>query len=324
MNSIFQKKPLLIFCGPTGSGKTASSLYLVEHLLKTTNNQEYNSCVIINSDSRQLYKDFPIITAQPDHEEQKHCLHKLFGVIETKEKVTATTYSELAKKEIYECYANKQLPILVGGTGLYLKVLLEGIAHIPEIPEEISQYWRERCCLEGSVALHKKLEEVDGVLAKRLHPNDQQRIVRGLEVYTATQKALSEWQAEQKNSEPEFNFLKIGIGDSFPNSLSLLEPRLKLRIDRMLELGAIEEAQKAKAKCNDYKASGWSGIGCSELYQYLNNELTIEECKQLWYKNTRAYAKRQLTWFKADKEIHWFKPDDMESVLALAIKFITC
>lgn len=339
--------PLICICGPTGAGKTAVSLHLAqllpEILRQNLHGRRGNclGCEIINADSRQLYADFPIITAQPSLEEQALAPHSLFGFLPTTERMSAGAYSHLAAHRISECLQKAwqnsgldqketgesddgngdkgwRIPILVGGTGLYIKSLLEGIAQIPPVPQEIADYWRERCLEEGSVALHKILQVNDPELSARLHPNDKQRIIRGLEVYSATGKSLSLWHA-QAVPPPPYRVLKMGIGQDIKS----LEPRLALRIDKMLEQGAIEEARAARENNNDPASPGWSGIGCAELWKYLAGELSLDDCKKLWLANTRAYAKRQFTWFKSDSAINWYSPEEAGKTLQHAISFFT-
>ena len=329
--------PLICICGPTGAGKTAVSLYLARTLpaiLRQNLHGRRANCVgceIINADSRQLYVDFPIITAQPSPAEQAQAPHSLFGFLPSTERMSAGVYAHLAAQRIAECLLpvwqdNKwdnslesegwRIPILVGGTGLYIKSLIEGIAQIPPIPEEIAYYWRARCREEGPAELHKILQLNDPELSARLHPNDKQRIIRGLEVYSATGKSLSLWHA-QAVPPPPYRVLKLGIGEDIKS----LEPRLALRIDKMLEQGAIEEARAARENCNDPTSPGWSGIGCAELWRYLAEEMSLDDCKKLWLANTRAYAKRQFTWFKSDSAVNWFIPEEADKALQRAISF---
>jgi len=284
---------LLCIPGPTGAGKTSAAISLAQAL----------DGEVINFDSRQVYRDFPVITAQPSEEERAGCPHLLYGFLPTEEKMSAAAYTELALKTIEEVASRGKLPILVGGTGLYMRSVLRPLADIPAIPEDIRRDVQEDCERRGPNALHKDLEKLDPVLAARLHPNDRQRIMRGIEVARGTGKPLSVWQTETVE-ERDFQVLKQGVGLPLPE----LTPYLNKRIDVMLEAGAMQEAESAMENNADPKAPGWSGIGCAELLAYLQGRLKYEDALYLWQKNTRAYAKRQLTWFRADKEIHWYRP----------------
>ncbi|MDL2267723.1 tRNA (adenosine(37)-N6)-dimethylallyltransferase MiaA, partial [Desulfovibrio sp. OttesenSCG-928-G15] len=291
MRSSSSTIPLPCIMGPTGAGKTASALALADRF----------PLAVINTDSRQVYRDFPLITAQPSPEERARCPHLLYGYLPASAKLGAGQYARAAGECILREHASGRLALAVGGTGLYFKALVDGLADIPDIPEHISLYWQERCAQEGSIALHALLAESDPLYAAKIHPNDKQRITRALEVQQATGKSFSQWHAQSMSDSP-FKACKIGIG--LP--LDELTPLLAKRIDLMLAEGAIDEARAALQKEPDPTAPGWSGIGCAEIFQYLSGTLSLEECKSLWLKNTRAYAKRQLTWFRADPEIVWF------------------
>jgi len=295
--------PLLCIPGPTAAGKTGAGIALARAL----------GGEVVNFDSRQVYEDFPIVTAQPSAEERAACPHLLYGFLPTHESLGAAAYADLLIETITEVRARGRVPILVGGTGLYLKALTQPLAPIPKIPEEIRRRIQEACDRLGPNALHRDLAQVDKPLAERLHPNDRQRIMRGLEVYEATQKPLSCWHAETAETR-DFHAVKLGVGIPLPE----LTPYLYKRIDVMLDAGALDEARLAMKKNADREAPGWSGIGCAELFAHLAGEIDLEECKRLWGKNTRAYAKRQLTWFNADKDITWFRPGEHEKMIEAA------
>ena len=290
---------LVCLVGPTGTGKTAAALALADILPVS----------VINADSRQIYRDFPIATAQPSEEERSRCPHVLYGFVSTEDALGAGEYARLAGEEIEEVQTRGRLPVLVGGTGLYLRALLEGIAPIPEIPSQIREYWQQRCREEGSAELYSLLAEYDPVYAAKIHPNDRQRITRALEVRETTGKNFSCWHAAPL-SGPARPALKAGISLPLPE----LEPLLDRRIDLMMQAGALDEAREALRRCPD-PAPGWSGIGCAELRSHLLGETSFDECRSLWLKNTRAYAKRQLTWFRADREIRWFSPNRTEELV---------
>ncbi len=294
--------PVVCLVGPTGAGKTAASLHLAE---------KFNGAVV-NCDSRQVYKDFPIITAQPSVQEREACPHYLYGFLDTREKISAGIFSEKAARAIADIHQAGGLPLLVGGTGMYLEVLLEGIAAIPPIPDAIVEKWRCRCLAEGAPALHRLLMGQDPHTAARLHPNDSQRIARALEVFEATGHTLAWWHARPRSPSP-YHAIKIAVRAT----LDALTPQLAARIEQMLALGALEEARQAMQSCNDRQAPGWSGIGCAELYAYLKGEMGFEECKRAWLLNTRRYAKRQLTWFRRDSRLHWVDGGDMATMNAL-------
>jgi len=311
--------PIRVIClvGPTGAGKTAAAL----HLARTFRGG------VVNADSRQVYRDFPIITAQPSPEERAVCPHLLYGFLPGTEKISAGVWTDKATQAIDELCRDELrggesgrgglLPLLVGGTGLYLKTLLDGIADIPRVDPAIGARLERECDALGAPALHARLAVIDPDYAARIHPNDRQRAVRALEVHEGTGRTLSWWHARPV-PPPRYAALRIGMD----MSLDELTPRLDHRIDLMLAAGALDEARAARAVCDDPAAPGWSGIGCAELYRHLTGELTMAEARLLWLRNTRAYAKRQLTWFRADRRIHWIRPDDLDAMTSLAAAFL--
>ncbi|MEF2144443.1 MAG: tRNA (adenosine(37)-N6)-dimethylallyltransferase MiaA [Desulfovibrionaceae bacterium] len=288
-------KPVRIVCilGPTGTGKTRAALSLGQ------------SVEVVNFDSRQVYADFPIITAQPSSEELSCAPHHLYGFLACDQSMNAARMAELAADAIQEIHARGNLPVLVGGTGLYLRVLLEGIAPIPDIPEAVRRSVLERLQREGPQALHREVVRVDPAYAAVIHENDSQRNARALEVWLGTGRTLSDWHAEARPAFPLEAF-KIGVRVD----LDELTPRLAARIDEMLDMGALEEAREALAKCPDPKAPGWSGIGCAELLAHLRGEISLERARDIWERNTRAYAKRQLTWCRKERDLNGFEAGD--------------
>jgi tRNA dimethylallyltransferase len=286
--------PVVCITGPTGAGKTAAALALAEAL----------PISVINADSRQIYRDFPITTAQPSSEERARCPHLLYGFLPTQEALGAGSYVRKATAAILEARTQGRLPVLVGGTGLYLAALLKGMAPIPESDPAIRAYWQKRCNEEGSERLHALLSGKDPAYAAKIHPNDRQRITRALEVEQATGKSLSWWHARPLPPPP---YAAVRFSVELP--LTELEALLQKRIDSMLLAGAEEEIRSALPSCPDLLAPGWSAVGCSELAAYLSGELSLSDCRSLWYKNTRAYAKRQLTWLRSDKELLRLRPE---------------
>ena len=294
------RSPILCLLGPTGTGKTSAAIAVARRM----------DASVINFDSRQVYADFPIITAQPSEEERAACPHLLYGFLPTREKMTAARFVELALETIEDVRGQGRLPILVGGTGLYLRSLLRGIAPIPEIPEDIRQGVLDRIRKEGPQKLHAELMQTDPAYAARIHPNDTQRNARAAEVYLATGQNMTWWHENGEHTPAPYDAFKIGM----QIGLDELEPHLARRIDEMLSLGGVEEARAAMAECNDPEAPGWTGIGCAELLACLRGEMSLDEARARWVKNTRAYAKRQITWFKKESDIRWFAPGESEKI----------
>ncbi|MGE4193150.1 MAG: tRNA (adenosine(37)-N6)-dimethylallyltransferase MiaA [Pseudodesulfovibrio sp.] len=302
------RPPIVCLVGPTGTGKTAAAIAVAERL----------PAAVVNFDSRQVYRDFPVITAQPDEEERAACPHHLYGFLPTEEKMTAARLKELAEGKIEEIRAQGRLPILVGGTGLYLRSLLSGIAPIPEIPEDVRRGVLGRIEAEGPQVLHAELAKTDPEYAAKIHPNDTQRNARAAEVYLATGRNMTWWHGESEHAPAPYDALKVGMRIS----LNDLEPHLARRIGIMLERGALDEARAAYARCPEPDAPGWTGIGCAELLAFLRGETTLEEARERWVKNTRAYAKRQITWFNKEADVHWFAPGENREVADLVVSWL--
>ena len=292
--------PVICLAGPTGCGKTAAAIELAQAL----------DAEIVNADSRQVYADFPCITAQPSAEERAACPHHLYGFLPTEARISAGRWAEMAADAVRRLHERGKRALLVGGTGLYFQTLLRGIADIPPVAPEISARWTQRLAEEGPERLHAELGRLDPAYAARIHPHDRQRIVRALEVQDATGKPFSWWH-EHAMSAP----LCAGPLFSLAPTLDWLEPSLARRIDLMLAEGALEEARAARRRNDDPAAPGWSGIGCAEVLAHLRGELSLADCRALWLRHTRAYAKRQLTWFRGRREAIHVLPGETAGLL---------
>ncbi len=295
---------MLCLLGPTGTGKTDASLILAEAFRGS----------VVNFDSRQFYREVPITTAQPSAREQARCPHLLYGCIACRQPMSAGLFADMAAPALRRVLDQGRTPILVGGTGLYLRALLEGLAPIPDVPEPVRETVFAQWDDLGGAAMHRKLTEVDPDYAARVHPNDRQRVTRALEVHAATGRPFTHWHTRAEGAFPA-SCLRIGLRLDKP----ALDDRLARRIDAMLEAGAVEEIRAAMASCPDVpNAPGLSGIGCAELAAHLRGEMDLEQACALWLSNTKAYAKRQMTWFKKDPSVRWFAPNDTDAMLDLA------
>lgn len=283
-----QAEPPFAIClaGPTGSGKTGLALEIAERL----------DCEIINADSRQIYAGFEISTAQPTANERKVCPHHLYGFLPGSEKISAGQWAERAAALCARIRAKGRLPLLVGGAGFYFEALLRGLAAIPKVGEEARQWAGTRMAKDGPAALYAWLSSLDPEYAARIHPHDRQRIQRALEVYASTGKTLSWWHDSERGAP-----LATGPLLVLATPLCELEAGLARRIDAMLANGALLEVERAWQKWPDAGYPCWSGIGGAELLAHLRGRIDLRECKRLWLANTRAYAKRQITWFRARK-----------------------
>jgi tRNA dimethylallyltransferase len=300
------RRRVICLVGPTGCGKSDLAATVAD----------MTDGVVINADSRQVYRDFPIITAQPDARTRQRTPHRLYGWLRTEPRLSAGHWARLAAGAAATALEQGKTPILAGGTGLYVRALLDGLADIPAVPQAVRMQVLDECARRGTTAMHARLAACDPGLAGRLHPNDRQRILRGLEVWQATGRPLSAWQREAEGAAPDWEVLRLGL--FLP--LADLKPVLKARIEAMLAAGAVEEARAAWSRCPNPDAPGWTGIGCAEMLACAQGSLPERALLDAWLRRTRAYAKRQLTWFRADPRIVWFTPgartDALEAVAA--------
>ncbi|WP_341909591.1 tRNA (adenosine(37)-N6)-dimethylallyltransferase MiaA [Ferrovibrio terrae] len=280
------KAPIIVLAGPTASGKSALGIAVAERVGGT----------IINADSMQVYRDLRVLTARPTDVEMAQVPHRLYGVLDGATHGTAAVWVGLARQAIAETIAEGRVPILLGGTGMYLRSLFEGLAEIPVIPDDIRAAARARLDAEGPAALHAALAAGDPVTAAQLKAGDSQRLVRAWEVLQATGRGLAAWQADTPAEPPLAN----------PVFRLLLQPprtalyeRIDRRFEGMLAAGALDEARAVLAR-HDIPADApmRKAHGLPELIQYLKGEIGLDEAIRIGQLNTRHYAKRQTTWFR--------------------------
>ena len=278
-----------IICGPTASGKSARGLALA---------QEKNG-IIINADSLQLYNRLPILTAQPTDEDKALVPHRLYNLIDPNMQMTAGAWRQLALTEIDFAIENNQTPILVGGTGFYIKALIEGLSPIPEIPPSVRITAEDLMDELGTDGFHDMMKEKDPVMASRLHPNDRQRNLRAYEVLVHTGESLAEWQKAPK-MEPNPD-LVFDIETIIPER-EVLYARCDERFKQMVKIGALEEVNALDDDIMSGKvnidAPITHALGFEALQQHVRGEIDLETAIFLAQNETRHYAKRQTTWFK--------------------------
>jgi tRNA dimethylallyltransferase len=280
--------PLALIAGPTASGKSAFALMLAER----TNG------VLINADSAQVYRDLPVLSAAPTSEERARADHRLYFYLDGAIACSAADWAEAAKREIADVHAQGRLPILVGGTGLYLRTLLDGIAPVPPIDPEVRQQVRGQSVEQNRAQLAK----LDPEAAARLRPTDTTRIARALEVVMSTSRTLADWQQRREG----------GIaGEVELRPLVLLPPRDWLyrrcdeRFERMFDRGAVDEVKALIARQLDPDLPVMRAIGVREILAFLGGELSLEQAIAAGQQATRRYAKRQYTWFAHQPPPEW-------------------
>jgi len=289
-----QPDPLLVvLLGPTASGKTALSLALAERFHGE----------IVNCDSVAMYREFDIGTAKPSASERARAPHHLFDTVEPTSRVTAGEYALTARPVLEEIKARGHLPIVVGGTGLYLRSLLEGLFAGPQRSEKLRERLRERAAGRDPGYLHRILRRLDGTAAVRIHTNDIPKIIRAIEVCLSSRQKMTElWQQQGREPLRGFGILRIGLD---PNRQALYE-RINDRAQQMFEVGLVEETQRLLEKYGA-AAGPFSALGYKQAVQFLRGELTREQALQTAQQAHRNYAKRQMTWFRREPEVQWLR-----------------
>ncbi len=285
----------LFIVGPTASGKTDLSISLAKAL-----NGE-----IICADSMQIYKGIHVASAAPDDSEKDGVPHHLFEFLSLDDEYSVADYVKTAKSVISEISSRGKLPIIVGGTGLYVSSLLDNIEYIEQDADPVLRQKLENKFDEiGAQAMLLELKEFDSESAERLHPNNRRRIIRAFEVYLQTGKTITEQNILSRQTPSDIEPLVIGI--TYKNR-ELLYERINRRVDIMLSNGLFEEA---KQTVGNNKKGGFQAIGHKELYPAVLGEDTCDNCAEHLKQQTRRYAKRQLTWFNRDERINWVYPDE--------------
>lgn len=285
--------PLIVIVGPTASGKTALSLSLSQHF----------SGEIVSCDSVAVYREFEIGTAKPDRAERSLVLHHLIDVVNPCEPFTAGEYARLARLALSDISSRGQLPIVVGGTGLYLRALLEGLFEGPQRSEELRQRLRHRATERGPGYLHRILLRLDPTAAATIHPNDDPKLIRAIEVRLATGQPMTELWKQGRDPLQGFRILQIGLD---PDRAKLYA-RINQRAAAMFERGLVAETEALSKHYGPGKASALQSLGYRQALQFLRGEMTLAETIHLAQQGHRNYAKRQLTWFRRDSHVHWLK-----------------
>jgi len=293
--------PLILIAGPTGVGKTALSLDLADRLRTE----------IVNADSMQVYRYMDIGTAKPTEDERARVRHHLLDAVDPDEPFDAAAYAELAHPVVKTIHDLGRIPLVVGGTGLYMKVLTRGICQGPEVAPAVREMLRREAHEKGLTALHEELKAVDPVLGESLHPHDRQRIIRALEVFRSTGRRLSEWQAAHRFAQNLYPTLKIFLTRSRED----LYDRIDRRVLQMMDSGFLEEVEKLLQRGYGPELKPMQSLGYRQLAQHLLEGLPLDAAIDQIQRDTRRYAKRQLTWFRGDPEFHWMDAEDPEAAM---------
>ncbi len=288
-----EKKPMVILTGPTAVGKTALSIRLAK---------EINGAVI-SADSMQVYRHMDIGSAKIRPEEMQGVKHYLIDILEPEEEFHVVRFVEEAKAALEEIYRNGQIPIIAGGTGFYIQALLydinfDGQDCDADYRRELEQIAEEK----GPEYLHQMLEEVDSESAKAIHANNTKRVIRALEFYHVSGKKISEHNETEHQKESPYNFAYFVLTDERER----LYKRIEARVDAMMEEGLLDEVRLLKERGATKEMVSMQGLGYKEILAYLDGEISLERAVYLIKRDTRHFAKRQLTWFRRERDVIWF------------------
>ena len=301
--------PIVLIQGPTGSGKSALALALAERLQAS----------IVNADALQVYADWRVLSARPSVEEESRAPHLLFGRVDAGERYSVGRWLRDAVQALRTLQEQDKRVIVVGGTGLYFRALTQGLAEIPDLPEEVSAAITERIHSEGTEALHAELRAIDPDSAARISPGDPTRILRALAVFEAFGETITALQARTAPPLPEARFCGLALT---PPRASLYEA-INARFGAMVEAGALEEARLLLARNLAPELPAMKAVGAPPLFAHLRGEMSLDDAVALGARDTRRYAKRQFTWV-SNQTPHWPKLDmrDLEQRLDAALTIL--
>lgn len=305
-----EKKPLIILTGPTAVGKTSLSIKLAQ---KTGGE-------IISADSMQVYRHMDIGSAKIKPEQMQGIPHHLIDVLDPVESFDVVTFQKLCKKALQGIYERGHIPILTGGTGFYIQAVLYDIDFTES--QEFTEYRTKLETLareEGAEVLHEMLQKVDEVSAKTIHANNVKRVIRALEFYHQTGKRISMHNQEQRSREAAYTSCYFVLTDERER----IYDRINKRVDQMLEAGLIEEVQMLKQMGLTREQVSMQGLGYKEILSYLDGEMSLEEAVSILKRDTRHFAKRQLTWFRREKEVLWIDKRQFEYQEEKMLEYMT-
>lgn len=303
---------LIAVVGPTASGKTALAIALAKEL----------GGEIVSADSMQIYRGMDIATAKPTPEEMAEVPHHLIGFWPPEKPFSVAQYAILAREKIDDILRRGRVPVLCGGTGLYIKAIVDHIQYEEETGEDaaLRERLRRQAQDEGNLAVWRQLQAMDPQTAERIHPNNLGRVIRAIEVMQVSGRSIREQEERSRQAPCPYHVIQIGL--RYRNRENLYE-RIGRRVDAMAEAGLPEEARAVRQQ--GLTATAAQAIGYKELYDWMDGTLPLEEALENLKRSTRRYAKRQLTWFGADARIRWIEPDALqagETVTEQAMKII--
>ena len=301
------KKPLIVLTGPTAVGKTALSIALAKQV----------GCEIISADSMQVYKYMDIGSAKIMPQEMQGVEHYLVDVLKPEEEFHVVRFQQMAKEAMENIYAHGKIPLLVGGTGFYIQAVTRDIDFTEgEEDREYRSSLEQLAQSQGSDTLHKMLQEIDPPSAASIHANNIKRVIRALEFYHLNGYPISKHNQQESEKESPYNLAYFVLNDE----RSCLYERIDKRVDLMMEAGLVDEVRRLRDMGYDRSMVSMQGLGYKELLAWMDGEYSLEEAVRILKRDTRHFAKRQITWFKREKDVIWMnKPDygyDDKKILA--------
>jgi tRNA dimethylallyltransferase len=307
MTDIYKKK-LIVICGPTGVGKTALSLEMADRF----------GGGIIGADSMQVYRYMDIGTAKPTPAERARITHYMIDIVTPDVEYDAARYFREGRVAVADLHRQDKIPFVVGGTGFYIKAMLYGLFDAVPTDDAIREQLKAVAETEGGEALHRRLAVVDPASADRIHPNDAYRVIRALEVYERTGFPMSRYQDTHQFADDPFDVLKICLN----RDREALYARIDGRVGQMMEDGLIDEVKHLLEMGYSEKYRPMQALGYRHVLDFLAGRTDSDEMIDTLKRDTRHYAKRQLTWFRKDKEMHWLSPDDIEAAAERIGRFL--
>ncbi len=305
-----KKGKMIVLTGPTAVGKTALSIALAKEI----------GGEIISADSMQVYRYMDIGSAKISKEEMQGVPHHLIDVLDPSEEFHVYRFQQMAKEAVNEIYQKGHIPIVAGGTGFYIQALLYDIDFSTEEDHTALRAELEKTAAEkGSAYLHEQLKEIDPVSAQEIHPNNQKRIIRALEFYRLNGAKISDHNQTQRQKEAAYDFRYFVLNDD----RARLYQRIEERVDEMLEKGLLNEVKRLKEMGYQRDLVSMQGLGYKELLSHLAGECTLDEAIYLIKRNTRRFAKRQLTWFRRERNIIWLEKDTINNNLREILSYIS-
>ncbi|MEW6672054.1 MAG: tRNA (adenosine(37)-N6)-dimethylallyltransferase MiaA [Thermodesulfobacteriota bacterium] len=308
MNPDKSKPKVIVICGPTGSGKTTAAIELAVRF----NGQ------IISADSMQIYRFMDIGTAKPTPSEQQQVRHYLIDVATPDEPFNAARYADMARDRIGKLHTEGIVPFVTGGTGLYIKALLKGLFQADPVDPALRRRLKKDAAVNGAAELHRRLAACDPESARRIHPNDTYRILRALEIHELTGQSISRFQSGHGFSERPYSVLKIGLDR---DRIALYE-RINARVDHMIAAGLLQEVKSLLARGYAPGLKSMQSIGYRHMVDFIQGRRSWPETLSTFKRDTRRYAKRQLTWFKADGEVNWVAAENTTDMARLIKDFL--